>query len=119
MLLRTRGAAVDLWIDGRFHASADAGHRTDDRMCASAQPVVVGGLEATTAVASCAWEAQLTRCYGLTHDVGVDGWEACAANCCAEMENAGPSRAPLISDDPSQRYQRGLNTLKDTQRMVR
>ena len=40
-------------------------------------------------------------------------------NRCAEMENAGPSRAPLISDDPSQRYQRGLNTLKDTQRMVR
>lgn len=35
------------------------------------------------------------------------------------MENPGPSSAPLISDDPSQRYQRGLNTLKDTQRMVR
>lgn len=34
------------------------------------------------------------------------------------MENPGPSSAPLISDDPSQRYQRGLNTLKDTQRMV-
>ena len=42
-----------------------------------------------------------------------------ATNRCAEMENAGPSRAPLISDDSSQRYQRGLNTLKDTQRMVR
>ena len=35
------------------------------------------------------------------------------------MENAGPSSAPLMSNDPSQRYQRGLNTLKDTQRMVR
>ena len=35
------------------------------------------------------------------------------------MENPGPSSAPLMSDDPSQRYQRGLNTLKDTQRMVR
>jgi hypothetical protein len=35
------------------------------------------------------------------------------------MENPGPSSAPLISDDPSQRYQHGLNTLKDTQRMVR
>ena len=35
------------------------------------------------------------------------------------METPGPSSAPLISDDPSQRYQHGLNTLKDTQRMVR
>ena len=42
-----------------------------------------------------------------------------AANRCSRMENPGPSSAPLISDDPSQRYQRGLNTLKDTQRMVR
>ena len=41
------------------------------------------------------------------------------ANRCSRMENPGPSSAPLISDDPSQRYQRGLNTLKDTQRMVR
>ena len=42
-----------------------------------------------------------------------------AANRSLGMENPGPSSAPLISDDPSQRYQRGLNTLKDTQRMVR
>ena len=40
-------------------------------------------------------------------------------NRCSRMENPGPSSAPLMSDDPSQRYQRGLNTLKDTQRMVR
>ena len=44
---------------------------------------------------------------------------AAAPTRCSRMENPGPSSAPLISDDPSQRYQRGLNTLKDTQRMVR
>jgi len=34
------------------------------------------------------------------------------------MENAGPSCDPFLSTNPTERYQRGLNTLKDTQRLV-